>query len=64
MKAQDRAATEAGATRGLLSHLDLASLETRRLVGGPAAVADQRAVVLWHELGYDGPAGEGLLPIA
>src|SRR6516165_11148361 len=35
-----------------------ANLETRRVVGGPAAVAEHLRVPLWHELGRDaGPAG-------
>src|SRR6516165_3286910 len=35
-----------------------ANLETRRVVGGPAAVAEHLQVPLWHELGRDaGPAG-------
>ena len=45
----------------------LANLETRRVVGDPAAVADRLGVPLWHELGYgagaDGPFRRRL-PIA
>jgi hypothetical protein len=34
----------------------VANPRTRLVVGGPAAVADQRGVALWHELGCDGGA--------
>ena len=48
MPARER---QAGLEPRVAAHLLIANLETGRAGGSPAAVADQRGVALWHELG-------------
>jgi hypothetical protein len=42
---------DAGLVRSIGADLSFANLETRRVVGDPAAVAESARVALWHELG-------------